>query len=256
MNTSRPTLKQLQTDKSRLESRLGKAEKERDAALDEARQTRIEMDQICYAAAHDLQEPLRSITSYTQLLARRIGAADPEATEFADYIVEGANRMSSLVRDMLLFARVTPPKLESIPLDSVLKGIRIKLHKEIAESQALITGDLLPEVNADPIQLGLLLQHLIANALKFRSRSVPRVHISAEEEEGEVVVSVRDNGPGIEPRFHQQVFAAFKRLHGREIPGNGLGLALCRRIVQGHGGRIWVESDGQSGSAFRFRLPR
>ena len=121
MNTSRPTLKQLQTDKSRLESRVGKAEKERDAALDEARQTRIEMDQICYAAAHDLQEPLRSITSYTQLLARRIGAADPEATEFADYIVEGANRMSSLVRDMLLFARVTPPKLESIPLESVLQ---------------------------------------------------------------------------------------------------------------------------------------
>ncbi len=256
MKASRPTLKQLRMEKSRLESRVVQAEKERDATLEEARQARIEMDQICYAAAHDLQEPLRSIGSYAQLLTRRIGAVDPEATEFAGYIVEGANRMTTLVRDMLLLTRVLPPKLESIPLESVLQGVRMRLYKEIAESQAVISNDELPEVNADHIQVGLLLQHLIANALKFRSQSVPCVHISAEEEEGEVVISVRDNGPGVEPRFHQQVFAAFKRLHGRDIPGNGLGLALCRRIVQGHGGRIWVESDGHSGSTFRFRLPR
>ncbi len=256
MKSSRPTLKQLQTEKARLESRVAQAEGERDAALEEARQARIEVDQICYAAAHDLQEPLRSIGSYAQLLARRMGAADPEAIEFAGYIVEGSNRMTTLVRDMLLLTRVLPPKIESIPLESLLQGVRMKLHKEIVESQAVISNDELPEVNADPLQVGLLLQHLIANALKFRSRSAPCVHVSAEEAEGEVVVSVRDNGPGIEPRFHQQVFAAFKRLHGRDIPGNGLGLALCRRIVQGHGGRIWVESDGQSGSTFRFRMPR
>ncbi len=256
MKTPRPTLKQLQAENSRLESRLIQVEKERDDAIEQARQSRIEMDHVCYAAAHDLQEPLRSITSYAQLLARRIGAADTEATEFAGYIVEGANRMTTLVRDMLLFARVTPPKLESIPLESVLQSVSINLHKEIAEAQAVMTNDVLPEINADPIQVVLLLQHLVANALKFRSKSEPRIHISADEEDGEVVVSVRDNGPGIEPRFHQQVFGVFKRLHGRDVPGNGLGLALCRRIVQGHGGRIWVESDGQSGSTFRFRLPR
>ncbi len=256
MKTVRPTLKQLKAEKSRLEIRLSQAEKERDAAVEEARQSRIEMDHMCYAAAHDLQEPLRSINSYAQLLARRIGAADSEATEFAGYIVEGANRMTTLVRDMLLFARVTPPKLESIPLESALQGVQMNLHKQITESGAEITHDVLPEVNGDPIQVGLLLHHLIGNALKFRSPSLPRIHISAAEEEGEVVVSVRDNGPGIEPRFHQQVFAVFKRLHGRDIPGNGVGLALCRRIVQGHGGRIWVESDGQSGSTFRFCLPR
>lgn len=256
MKALRPTLKQLLAEKSRLETRLIEAEKERDAAVEDARQSRSEMDLICYAAAHDLQEPLRSITSYAQLLARRIGAADPEATEFAGYIVEGANRMTTLVRDMLLLTRVLPPKLESISLEAVLQGVRMNLQKEIAESQALITNDALPEINADPIQLSLLLQHLVANGLKFRSQSVPRVHIFANETEGEVVVSVRDNGPGIDARFHQQIFGAFKRLHGRDIPGNGLGLALCRRIVQGHGGRIWVESDGGSGSTFRFSLPR
>jgi len=260
MKTLRPTLrvrlKQLQVENARLESRFSLAERERDAAIDEARRTRLEMDQMCYSAAHDLQEPLRSVTSYAQMLARRIGAADREANEFAGYIVEGAHRMGTLIRDMLLFTRVVAPKLESVPLESVLQGIRVNLQKEIAESGAVITSDMLPEINADPIQLGQLLQQIIANALKFRSQSVPQVHISADEEEGEVIVSVRDNGPGIEPRFHQQVFVVFKRLHGRDIPGNGIGLALCRRIVEGHGGRIWVDSDGQSGSTFRFSLPR
>jgi light-regulated signal transduction histidine kinase (bacteriophytochrome) len=256
MSAPRPTLKQLQTEKSLLEGRVAQAEKERDAALEEARQARIEMDQVCYAAAHDLQEPLRSINGYAQLLTRRLGTADPEVAEFAGYMIEGSNRMTSLVRDMLLFTRVAPPKLESIPLESALQGVRMNLNREIAESQGVITNDPLPEVNADPIQVGLLLQHLIANALKFRSSLPPLIHISAEEEEGDVVVSIRDNGPGIEPRFHQQVFTVFKRLHGREIPGNGLGLALCRRIVLGHGGRIWVDSDGKSGSTFRFKLPR
>jgi len=256
MKTVRPTLVELRAENSRLASRVIEAERERDAALEEARRSRSEMDQTCYAAAHDLQEPLRSITSYAQLLARRIGAADQDATEFAGYIIEGANRMATLVRDMLLFARVMPPKLESVPMGPVLNGIRMNLQKEIGEAGAVITSDVLPEVNADPIQLGQLLQQLIANALKFRSQSSPRVHVAADEKEGEVVVSVRDNGPGIEPRFHQQVFVVFKRLHGRDIPGNGLGLALCRRIVEGHGGRIWVESDGLSGSTFRFSLPR
>jgi len=164
--------------------------------------------------------------------------------------------MGTLIRDMLLFTRVMAPKLESVPLESVLQGIRMNLQNEIAEAGAVITNDSLPEVNADPVQLSQLLQHLIVNALKFRSRSVPQLHISAYEQEGEVIVSVRDNGPGIEPRFHQQVFVVFKRLHGRDIPGNGIGLALCRRIALGHGGRIWVESDGQSGSTFRVSLPR
>ena len=253
---ARPTLKQLEAEKSQLESRLAEAEKERDAAIEEARRSRLEMDQVCYAAAHDLQEPLRSIASYSQLLAKRIGAADPDATEFAAFIVEGSSRMASLIRDMLLFARVMPPRLESMPMESVLQGVRMNLQKEIAAAGAVVTSEALPEINADPIQVGQLLQHLVGNALKFRSEAPPKVHISAGEGDGEVVVCVRDNGLGIDPRFHQQVFAVFKRLHGRDVPGNGIGLALCRRIVQGHGGRIWIESDGKSGSAFHFSLPR
>jgi light-regulated signal transduction histidine kinase (bacteriophytochrome) len=256
MKAPRPSLKQLQAEKSLLESRLAEAEKERDAAIEEARRRRLEMDHVCYAVAHDLQEPLRSITSYAQLLARRIGAADPEATEFTAFIVEGSSRMASLIRDMLLFARVMPPKLESMPVESVLQGIRMNLQKEIAATGAVVTSDALPEINADPIQVGQLLQHLVANALKFRSQAPPQIHISAGEDDGQVVVCVRDNGLGIEPRFQEQVFAVFKRLHGRDIPGNGIGLALCRRIVEGHGGRIWIESDGQSGSAVFFSLPR
>jgi light-regulated signal transduction histidine kinase (bacteriophytochrome) len=256
MKTSRPTLKELQAENSRLKSLVIQAEHERDTALEEVRQARLEMDQMCYAAAHDLQEPLRSITSYAQLLARRIGPIDREAADFAGYIVEGASRMGTLIRDVLVFTRVMAPKLESVPLESVLHGIRMNLQKEIAESGAVITNDVLPEVNADPVQLSQLLQHLIVNALTFRSLAVPQLHISADEHEGEVIVSVRDNGPGIDQRFHQQVFVVFKRLHGRDIPGNGIGLALCRRIAMGHGGRIWVESDGKSGSTFRVSLPR
>jgi light-regulated signal transduction histidine kinase (bacteriophytochrome) len=260
MKTVRPTLRvqlqELLAENVRLTSRATQAEQERDTAIQEARRAQLEMDQMFYAASHDLQEPLRSIISYAQLLRLRLDAKDVEATEFVGYVLGGANRMAALVRDMLVYTRVAPPKLVAVSLESVLEGILLNLQKEIAESGAKITHDPLPEVNGDPIQLSQLIQQLIGNALKFRSQLPALVHLSVEEEDGEVVVSVRDNGPGIEPRFHEQVFVMFKRLHGRDIAGNGIGLALCRRIAQGHGGRIWVESDGQSGSTFRFSLPR
>jgi light-regulated signal transduction histidine kinase (bacteriophytochrome) len=260
MKTVQPTLrvqlKELKAEKARLEVRASQAEEERDAAIRDAKRAQVEMDQMFYASSHDLQEPLRSITSYAQILKRRIGADDAEATEFLGYILESANRMGSLVRDMLVYTRVADPKLESVSLELVLEGVKLTLQKQIAESGAVITNDPLPEANGDANQLGQLLQQLISNALRFRSSSAPQIHISAEENDGEVVVSVRDNGSGIEPRFHQQVFVVFKRLHNRGISGNGIGLALCRRIVEGHGGRIWVESDGQSGATFRFSLPR
>ncbi len=249
-------LKELKAENARLEVRANSTEAERDAAIREAKRAQVEMDQMFYASSHDLQEPLRSITSYAQILKRRIGADDPEATEFLGYILESANRMGSLVRDMLVYTRVTAPRLESVSFEMLLQGVKMTLQKEIAESGALITNDPLPEANGDASQLGQLLQQLISNAIRFRSSTPLQIHISAEENDGEVVVSVRDNGSGIEPRFHEQVFVVFKRLHSRGVSGNGIGLALCRRIVEGHGGRIWVESDGQSGSILRFSLPR
>lgn len=254
--TLRVRLKELQEQNARMESLVKRAETERDAAFQDARRLKAEMDQMAYAVSHDLQEPLRSITSYAQMLARRADKNDHEMIEFLGYISEGADRMTALVRDMVVFARIATPKLESVSLEMVLAGLRMTLQKQIAETGAIITNDPLPEVNGDPIQLNQLFQQLLTNALKFRSHEPPRIHISAEEDDGEVVVSIRDNGPGIEPRFHQQVFVVFKRLHGRDIPGNGIGLAVCGKIVQGHGGRIWLESDGKSGSTFRVSLPR
>ena len=214
-----------------------------------------ELQQFAYAASHDLQEPLRSIATYAQLLERR-HAIDPEASEFTHFIVDGVNRMNVLIRDLLTYSRTGhSPKRTNVSLDSLVQWSMLNLQQSIGDTGAEITYANLPELSVDESQIVQLFQNLLSNALKYRSSASPKIQITAEDGPDGYTILVTDNGQGIEPRFHKQVFGVFKRLHGREVPGTGIGLALCRKIVEGHGGQIWVESDGQSGSTFKFTLP-
>ncbi len=221
-----------------------------------------EFQQFAYAASHDLQEPLRLINSYAQLLERSFNGenrpgAGAESAEFLGYIQSGVSRMTVLMRDLLAYSHVPQhPRRFAVNLEGVIEGVRLKLYKELSESQAELTRDALPEVIGDEALLAQLLAHLVSNSIKFRAADAPRIHIAAAEHDEETVVSVRDNGQGIAAKFQAQVFGVFKRLHGREVPGTGIGLAMCQKIVRCHGGRIWVESDGKTGSTFFFSLPR
>jgi light-regulated signal transduction histidine kinase (bacteriophytochrome) len=214
-----------------------------------------ELNQFVYAASHDLQEPLRAISAYTQLLQRKY-ADDAESAEMTSFVLDGANRMHSLISSLLTYSRTSAsPRRMTVSLGLIVQWATTNLAKEIGAAGAEITCRDLPEAAVDESQFVQLFQNLLSNALKFRGEQPLRIEISAEEAESECIISVRDNGVGIAPKYHAQVFEAFRRLHGKNIPGNGIGLALCRRIVQAHGGRIWVESEGSGGSVFKFTIP-
>jgi signal transduction histidine kinase len=225
----------------------------------ELSRTNDELRQFAYVASHDLQEPLRTVGSYAQLLARRYkGQLDGNADEFIRYIVGGVGRMHTLLNDMLAYSRVSQSEgkpLESTNCESVLESVRLNLEATIRESAAQVSNGSLPIVQGDEIQLGQVFQNLIGNAIKYRSESPPIVHVSAEREDSAWRFTVRDNGMGIDPQYHDRIFGIFKRLHGRELPGTGMGLAICKRIIERHGGRIWVESATGQGSAFHFTIP-
>jgi light-regulated signal transduction histidine kinase (bacteriophytochrome) len=245
-----------------LEERLAEALRERSAleqTLEQAQAAALsaqeELRIFAYAASHDLQEPLRAISSYAQLLERQY-AASAEAAEFTSYIVDAVNRMTVLIRDLLTYSRLAQPQRRTISLASLVQWAMMSLDLPIREAKARIVYEELPEVQVDESQTVQLFQQLLSNALKYRSAEPPEIEITAEERGDAYTISVRDNGMGIEPRFHEQIFGVFKRLHGREVPGTGMGLALCRKIVEGHNGRIWVETaEGEHGSVFKFTLP-
>lgn len=221
--------------------------------------TNQDLERFAFIASHDLQEPLRMITAYSQLLIKsHAGEFDREAGTFVDNIVSGTTRMRELLSDLLAYTELrsrNEEPLELVDLNAVLENVRQNLQAAIAESGAAVTSERLPVIRAYRAHFQPLFQNLIANAIKYRSARPPRIHVSVQEKDGELRFSVADNGIGIEPEYHKKIFEVFRRLHGAKIPGTGVGLAICQRIVERYGGRIWVESQPGKGSRFLFTLP-
>lgn len=221
-----------------------------------------DLRQFAYAASHDLKEPMRTIASYTQLLVQRYpDRLDADGQEFLRYVVDAVRRMDTLLSDLLTYSQHLGPKaavFQPVDVQGVLAGVLMNLHAAIVESGAAVTHDSMPaDVNSDFAQLSQVLQNLLSNALKYRRRDVkPEIHISSQEKDDEWIFSVKDNGVGISPEYRDQVFGIFKRLHGRDYPGTGMGLAICKKIIERHGGRIWVESEAGAGSTFFFTIPK
>jgi light-regulated signal transduction histidine kinase (bacteriophytochrome) len=230
------------------------AERAKDLARSNA-----ELQQFAYVASHDLQEPLRMVASFTQLLAKRYNdKLDDDARDFIKYAVDGATRMQTLISDLLTYSRVGSKENSFAPTDSgaVLDRVLEVLKFAIEESRAVISHDPLPVVMADPQQLGQLFQNLLTNAIKFRGAVSPRVKISAERSGADWKISVVDHGIGISQEHAERIFVIFQRLHTKtEYPGTGIGLAICKKIVERQGGRIWVERSPGGGSTFCFTIP-
>lgn len=235
-------------------------ETEREQLIAELTRSNQELERFAYVASHDLQEPLRMVSSYTDLLARKYGGhMDEKAETYIGYIVEGATRMRSLINALLAYSRVDRGGTADADVDlNEIAALAIHVQREaIAETRASVDCGALPVVGGDAVQLQQVFHNLLGNALKFRRPdSAPVIDIRAVERAGQVEISVTDNGIGIDPALVGKLFIIFQRLHTRaEFPGDGIGLALCRRIVERHGGRIWVDSTPGSGSSFHFTLP-
>jgi PAS domain S-box-containing protein len=228
--------------------------------VEELKRSNDDLQQFAYVSSHDLQEPLRMVSSYTQLLAKRYeGRLDSDADEFISFAVDGCNRMQGLIQDLLAYSRAgtNERKLREVPCENALQKALINLRAAIKQSGAVVTHDALPAVTTDEAQLTQVFQNLVGNAIKYRRAEDPRVHVSAARDDGNGwTFSVRDNGLGIDPQYFERIFILFQRLHGRdEFEGTGIGLAVCKRIVERMGGRIWVESQPEKGSTFYFALP-
>jgi signal transduction histidine kinase len=249
-------------------TRAQKAEHKLSQQAAELRRSNAELEQFAYVASHDLKEPLRMVTSYVQLLARRYnGKLDAAADEFIAFAAEGAERMRALIDDLLKYSRVGTRGAPFVPTDcnAVLDVVQSNLQVAIQESGAAVEVDRLPTVIADRRQLEQVFQNLIANAVKFRSATTPQVRVSAQRYDDESpdgvrsrgwMFSVSDNGIGLDPQFAEKIFMIFQRLHHRgEYGGTGIGLAVCKKIVERHGGRISVESQSGAGAVFRFTIP-
>lgn len=228
-------------------------------AQDALARSNDDLEQFAYAASHDLQEPLRAITSYIGLIRERYAdKLDDTAREFIDFAVDGADRMRRVIDDLLEYSRVDMrgQAFEQVDCNRIAATVLGDLEQSIGQCNAAVECSPLPLVNGDELQLGRLLQNLISNALKFRDKQRPRVRVWAERQGDDWVFAVQDNGIGIDPEHHQNVFGMFTRLHSRSrYEGTGIGLALCSKIAQRHGGRIWVDSEVGKGSTFRFSIP-
>lgn len=233
----------------------GRLTRELEEATAAAQSAKQELQEFVYAASHDLKEPLRSISSYTQLLQRH--GSDPEQlAEYSRFVVEGVTAATKLLEQLLRLSRAgANPKRQQIRLKAPVQSAVFRLQPLIAELGATVEISELPEFSVDEGQFSQLFELILDNALKYHGPDKPRVEISGEETDDGVLVAVRDNGVGIPPEFHAHVFKPFKRLHGREISGAGLGLAIGRKIVQAHQGRIWVEGGEGAGTTVKVLLP-
>ncbi len=241
------------TERKRAEQALRQSE-------GELRRANQELEQFAYAAAHDLQEPLRTVSIYVEMLQRRYqGRLDEEVDEWMAHCRDGAQHMAVLIRDLLNYARATStPEACQTPVDlnEIARNALAALRTTVEETCAEVVIEPLPALAVEPVRFQQIFQNLIGNALKYRQPGRrPEVRVSAQRSDGEWIFSVSDNGMGIEPQYHTTVFEMFKRLHGREQSGTGLGLTICQKIVERHGGRIWVESEAGVGATFRFSLP-
>jgi signal transduction histidine kinase len=234
------------------------AERRLERLSEELARSNADLEQFAYVASHDLREPLRMISGFVQLLAERYrGQLDADADEFIGYAVDGAQRMQGLIDDLLAYSRIGTGAWTPVDTDATVAfGHAVAdLRRVIEDAGAVITHDALPVVVAEPGQLERVLANLLGNALKFRGPAAPRIHVSAERSAEGWVFAVQDNGIGIDSRYFERVFQIFQRLHTKEYPGSGMGLAIARRIVERHGGRVWVESTPGAGSTFFFLIP-
>jgi PAS domain S-box-containing protein len=238
---------------------LAKSAQDLESSNKELERSNKELERFAYVASHDLQEPLRMVTSYLQLLEMRYkNQLDSNAEEFINYAVDGSNRMKTLINDLLAYSRVGMRGKEFVLTDceEILSRSLANLQYAIKDNHARVTHDALPKVMADDSQLESLFQNLIGNAIKFHSKKQPRIHVGAKKDEKNWIFSVSDNGIGIDPQYFERIFILFQRLHNRdEYPGTGIGLAISKRIVERHGGRMWIESEPGKGSTFFFTLP-
>jgi light-regulated signal transduction histidine kinase (bacteriophytochrome) len=245
-------------DRKRLrdEERMRSAEVEK--VTQALKRSNEDLQRFAYAASHDLQAPIRTITSYLQLLDRRVGdRLNEDEREMIAFATGAAKRMSTLVQDLLLYSQVSTHRrtLEQVDCDAVLKALLHDLQAAVEESKAEVHWELLPTVRAERSSMRQLFQNLVSNAIKYRGAESPRIRISASQEGDFWIFCVSDNGLGIAPEYKQRIFEMFQRLHGEELPGSGIGLAMCQRIVERFGGKIWVESEEGKGSHFYFNLP-
>ena len=243
---------------TRLEHRVAKRTRELQESNEALRQSNDDLNQFAYAAGHDLQEPLRMVALYSELLQQNyVGKLDEEANQYISYIVGGALRMERLLKDLLVYSQTASFASPVAPVDceAVIKQVLFNLHVSIEESGASVRWGDLPAVQADQVRMIQLFQNLIGNAIKYRTQDPPSIQITARRCDEDYLFEIQDNGLGIPPEYAEQVFGVFKRLHGNAYPGTGIGLAICQRIVETYGGRIWVESVLGSGSKFCFTLP-
>lgn len=251
--------RQLAESREALEASHKRAEEAIRRSTEELARSNADLQEFAFAASHDLQEPLRTVGGFVQLLQQKYGnRLDAEAQTFIQYAVDGVQRMEALIRDLLAYSRVNTHAKEPTSTDTgmAISAALGNLHARIVETAADISCGELPTVHADASQLAQLFQNLLGNSLKFRGEAPPKIEVTARRDGEFWQFSIRDNGIGIEPQFHKTIFEAFRSLHTRKkYPGTGIGLATCKKIVERHGGRIWVESELGEGATFHFTLP-
>jgi light-regulated signal transduction histidine kinase (bacteriophytochrome) len=229
------------------------------STLEELKRSNHELEQFAYVASHDLQEPIRMVSTYTTMLERKLKNSLDEKTQlYMSFITNGARRMHNLIQDLLAYSRVTAKKdsFVSTDLNEILAEVTREFHIAITDHKAEIISFGLPVVKADPVQIKLVFQNLIQNAIKFRSKEKPVIEISAKQTAKTWVFCIKDNGIGIPEDAYEKIFEVFQRLHEKEIyPGTGIGLSICKKVIERHGGKIWVKSEQGKGSEFCFTLP-